>query len=540
MNPLLALQPRRGSREELALLRERLSSMGFRPDASRVATPPPAPFVPPTIGPRREGLPYAPERAPARGISVDFGDGRGERALNMDMIEGVASLSSAPARGVAAAAKAALPRLSALHNITEEKLARSLDLGGLPVPSIAVVPEQVPFTDFGPITLIGKQSLGDPATSRVYSADAYTTRVPDRTWPKLTKKQADEFWKETTGSFGNRSADDAFRALQDNDLDRAVSLSFMSPDIVANFVRDVRGWDPADVERIRRGSPGDYNKVADDDTPLVGVLGPKFHRYAQDFFAPLMQNPQVKVGRELRDWNLDNVVEAMSGRGRLTEGRFGWAPTSGEIRAAHADVFRGLEPMRRRAATDVRFDNDAYLSATGDLLRTVKEAAWSLPERAPENNPLFVDNPLGESARERILRALGNVGDLERNLADEGLEDVPPSVLESLEVALDNFKRAPVKYFEAKPQRGVRFDEFAGAVVPKNTDASLIERLRNAGLQVEPYWRGPFGEDATRSPIVANLRRLLNEQGGNTLFSLGALGAGLGAATPSRSRQDNR
>ena len=526
MNPLLALQPRRGSREELELLRERLSSMGFRPDASRVATTPPTPFVPPTIGPRREGLPYAPERAPARGISVDFGDGRGERALNMDMLEGVASLSSAPARGVAAAAKAALPRLSALHNITEKKLAQSLDLGGMPVPSIAVVPEQVPFTDFGDITLIGKQSLGDPATSRVYSADAYTTRVPNRTWPKLTNQQADEFWKETTGSFGNRSADDAFRALQDNDLDRAVSQARMSPDIVANFARDVRKLAPVNVERIRKGGIENYG--------ILGPLGEDFNRYAQDFFAPLMQKPQVKVGRELRDWNLDNVAEAMSGRGRLTEGGFGWAPTSGQIRAAHADVFRGLEPMRRRAATDVRFDNDAYLSATGDLLRTVKEAAWSLPESVVRYD---AD---AESARELILRAVGNVGDLERNLADEGLEDVPPSVLESLEVALDNFKRAPVKYFEAKPQRGVRFDEFAGAVVPGNTDASLIERLRNAGLQVEPYWRGPFGEEETRSPIVANLRRLLNEQGGNTLFSLGALGAGLGAATPSRSRQDNR
>jgi hypothetical protein len=501
LNPLLALQPRRGSREELELLRERLGSMGFRPDASRVATPPPAPFVPPTIGPRREGLPFAPERAPARGISVDFGDGGGERALNMDMLEGVASLSSAPSRGAGKALKAladkALPRLSALHNTSPEKLKQSLDLGGFPVPSVAVVPEHVPFTDFGEITLVGKRSLGDPATSRVYSADAYTSRVPERLLPKLTKWQISDIWQQVTGGESRLLGDPAFKALEDGDLDRIIQNAYRSP-----AIRRAAGLD-------RPLSPDDYGQLDE---------------FVASKFEPLIGRAQVQVGKQRWPYTLDNVAEAMSRKGRLTEGKE-WAGSlwsSGQLRAANADIFRNLEQMRRRAATDVRLDSDADRSATEDLVKAVR----NLSEAA-------------SSPVEDVLRAVRSKGGLERNLAREGLKDVPPNALESLAKALDNFKRAPVKYFEAKPQRGVRFDEFAGAVVPQHADASLVERLRNAGLKVEQY--DPWGTILPRrAATVEQLRRLLNEQGGNTLFSLGALGAGLGAATPSRSRQDNR
>jgi hypothetical protein len=429
---------------------------------------------------------------------VDFGDGRGERALNMDMLEDVASLSSAPSRGAGKALKAladkALPRLSALHNTSPEKLKRSLDLGGFPVPSVAVVPEHVPFTDFGEITLVGKRSLGDPATSRVYSADAYTSRVPERLLPKLTKWQTYDFWQQVTGEkSGNRFADPAFKALEDGDLDGIIRNAYMSP-----AIRRAAGLD-------RPLSPDDYKQLDE---------------FVATKFEPLIWRAQLQVGKQRWPYTLDNVAKAMSRKGRLTEGGFGGAPSSGQIRAAHADIFRGLEPMRQRAATDVRLDDIAYLQATGDLLREAYK----------------IDNLFG--ANESVFRALGSKGDLERNLAREGLKDVPPNALESLAKALDNFKRAPVKYFEAKPQRGVRFDEFAGAAVPEGTSEALIHRLRNAGLEVSPY--KVFGDSPhadLRQPAVEKLRRLLNDRGNQTLFSLGALGAGLGAATP---RTENR
>lgn len=71
--------------------------------------------------------------------------------------------------------------LVALHNLTEEKLLKSLKLGGFPMPSIAITKADIPHTNFGDITLVfGRESIDPKADKRnvVYSADAWTPTVP--------------------------------------------------------------------------------------------------------------------------------------------------------------------------------------------------------------------------------------------------------------------------------------------------------------------------------------------------------------------------
>ena len=71
--------------------------------------------------------------------------------------------------------------LVALHNLTKDKLTKSLELGGLPMPSLAVTKASIPHDNFGEITLIfGKETI-DPKASKknkVYSADAWTPTFP--------------------------------------------------------------------------------------------------------------------------------------------------------------------------------------------------------------------------------------------------------------------------------------------------------------------------------------------------------------------------
>lgn len=71
--------------------------------------------------------------------------------------------------------------LVALHNLTEDKLLKSIALGGFPMPSIAVTRQDIPHTNFGDITLVMDKGAIDPKVSRkntVYSADAWTPTVP--------------------------------------------------------------------------------------------------------------------------------------------------------------------------------------------------------------------------------------------------------------------------------------------------------------------------------------------------------------------------
>lgn len=71
--------------------------------------------------------------------------------------------------------------LVAVHNLNEEKLEKTLQLGGFPMPSIAVTRADVGHSNFGDISLLfGKDSI-DPGADRrnkVFSADAWTPTVP--------------------------------------------------------------------------------------------------------------------------------------------------------------------------------------------------------------------------------------------------------------------------------------------------------------------------------------------------------------------------
>jgi hypothetical protein len=70
--------------------------------------------------------------------------------------------------------------LLAIHNLNEEKLKGVLELGGFPVPSIAVTNQ--PHTNFGDISVIFNKNTIDPSineANKIYSRDAYTARTPN-------------------------------------------------------------------------------------------------------------------------------------------------------------------------------------------------------------------------------------------------------------------------------------------------------------------------------------------------------------------------
>ena len=79
--------------------------------------------------------------------------------------------------------------LMALHNLTEQKLLKSLKLGGLPMPSVAIAKAKDGHSDFGEISLIMPRDTIDPETSRrnkIYSGDAWTP-----TYPQIEFKASD-------------------------------------------------------------------------------------------------------------------------------------------------------------------------------------------------------------------------------------------------------------------------------------------------------------------------------------------------------------
>lgn len=83
--------------------------------------------------------------------------------------------------------------LLALHNKDERSILAALELGGLPMPSIAVVKAEQGHTKYGPISLVFSKDTIDPEFSRankVYGGDAWTPTAPQVDYPVNSKKAA--------------------------------------------------------------------------------------------------------------------------------------------------------------------------------------------------------------------------------------------------------------------------------------------------------------------------------------------------------------
>ena len=84
--------------------------------------------------------------------------------------------------------------LIALHNMTPDNLRGALKLGGLPMPSIAIVKAKSGHDQYGPITLVFRKDTIDPQlfrSNKVYGYDAWTPTAP-RIEYEVNEKAADK------------------------------------------------------------------------------------------------------------------------------------------------------------------------------------------------------------------------------------------------------------------------------------------------------------------------------------------------------------
>jgi hypothetical protein len=114
---------------------------------------------------------------------------------------------SAPEAGpgveFATSAEAAAKNLVTVHNTTARKLRHIAELGGMAVPSLAIVRrDRSKFNGFGDITLVASPDLIDPVaskTNKVFNADAYSPRFP-RTQFKVSTTELRAAWKKLSAA----------------------------------------------------------------------------------------------------------------------------------------------------------------------------------------------------------------------------------------------------------------------------------------------------------------------------------------------------
>lgn len=125
--------------------------------------------------------------------------------------------------------------LIAVHNLKEDNLNKALELGGFPMPSIAITKKQIGHSGYGNISVLFKKETVDPKNkdNRVFGADAYTARFP-RVDYKVNEEELSKL-AERIGTSENYIDANAFNG---NDLKTAAMKLSEMMEVKESFIRE--------------------------------------------------------------------------------------------------------------------------------------------------------------------------------------------------------------------------------------------------------------------------------------------------------------
>jgi hypothetical protein len=387
--------------------------------------------------------------------------------------------------------------LNFLHNTSPEALARYESIGGMPMPSIAVTKQDVPFDGFGDITLVGKPESFNPRATKlneVYSSDAFTVRAPSPV--RVAKKGAGKRFQEADAQFVS-DAGGYTSEIESNlwELERKGNVDPYPYDKVVRFFEsDADGGllflRDKGIEIPRR----EDGKV--DRSKLYEVLEPyrkervawakdKIGEYFDggDYFVTNPDRDRYAQRAKLQDYTADNVAKWMKRRsGTNQEGgmsSFGF----GAMRASTAEPMTSLKQIR---------DKKGALMPKEQLEEIYEANQNKFTALADELKPYYKyqSDSFGYLDEVSDMVQIAQRKGLRGAMSEVGFEDVPEELVDQLNDFSRSLRESNVPYFESKPKRVVDLQEFGGAIVPEGTPQETIDLLESRGIRVEKYGDG--------------------------------------------------
>lgn len=445
--------------------------------------------------------------------------------------------------------------LVTVHNITGENLQRVNSLGGLAMPSLGITKASNVYSGFGEIGLIGTKDMVDPGRGvPVYGADAWTATFPPLTWLPDQQKYR-QLLSDLVGALNGTVWDRDLRSLQ-GDITRANSPESAKEAFLESipakllFLKE-RGETVEDVYSGTDSWSGlpyfDKEATAKAIDEKVRPYEAEFRQWADARLRGMYSGPSVVVGGKYAPATLDNVVEAMKETQHEGEG----IDTLGALRGAVARRFLKLEDIQNarhlvqegmvrtmqlvdhnedfgrfmttmQTSFESRVDSDTVIAAlrkaaeTGDLSpESVRRAMEDegLSEQSLRKEPITedyvesADGWMDEDSVMRLISVLEDGGDVNPHTMDE-LANEGSRMLTLLK---DEF----TDYFEAKPERAVKLNEFAGAVIPDNTSPEVRQILKDAGIRVAEY---PAEDEGARKRVTKEFTAELQAERGDVVY----------------------
>ena len=386
-----------------------------------------------------------------------------------------------------------------VHNTSEDAIKSFDQMGGIPSPSLAVQPADVPLKGFGQIQLIAKPKNFDPAVdprNAVYSADAYTPRAPKKI--RLAKEGAGakfmQDYKEEVDALVAKNnvfegtleriggyIDDLQNPtsprtteIADDDIDRFFRSSF-APQMKFAKEKGLKINLPGSIDPTRVNTGGKEYK---------DWLAKEMDKYFKREGVLVEGSDALDFSTSIKPYTLDNATNNMIKEtqrgGEGASSHFG----TGKIQALLTKNLTDLSDIKSQRP---RIKDNPIREDIDDLLEDYFEEAMS-------DGVFVVDDFTEPGAISNIRQAVGieleagqpldkaidfavadniNLGPQTRRMINEDLENL-----------FKNLITKQVEYLEAKPMRSVGFEEFAGAIVPPSTSKEVLDILEKRGLKV--------------------------------------------------------
>lgn len=425
------------------------------------------------------------------------------------------------AKPIVAAGKAASKGIQALpkdkdlvfvHNTSEEAIKSFDQMGGIPSPSLAVTKSDQPFTGFGNIQLIGKPEKFDPTVNpanKIYSADAYTPRAPQKI--RFAKPNADEKlikdYSDVKVNYRDIDEEERFMTMLEKGeyaLKNLKKNNFYYPENRIEELEDFLYSPLAKLKYAKEKGLGDeaFDQYYDFKDFSVKKDFKKWRIKEKDKYlsndAAFQYFDSDKGKIVTKPYTLDNVVENMvqeTQRG----GEKGAALTgANRLQAILAEQFKDLPDVkaRKEMLSESRLPYDIEEPVVAALKKISYQAMdYSDDVLSEVGKYLQTGSPI-EEAVEKAFKT-GYIADV------EGIATSPrkQEAIEDIATALRLNAMRPVQYFEAKPTRAVGFDEFAGAIVPEGTSKEVVDILEKRGLKVVKQSMDEMKEDYGKGKI---------------------------------------
>ena len=362
------------------------------------------------------------------------------------------------------------------HSISTQNLQKALQMGGFPMPSLAITRPDLSYKTeaYGDVVLIGGWDMAKENLERgsVYDRDLWSPMYPEPKYDSDIKGLAD-YVTSLNSKYPELKAggisETEFKANNATDRSAAASRLSYHPTVAMEYLNEAAIEHPSNIDWD--GMKEIIHATADSYKAYRNWIEGKLANFYSD--------PFVTVNGEKKPYTLENILSNMQS-GRLIGNKFDHQlnkNTTGNLFALTAKSFGSREEMRQ---AEPLLDKADPLSVFSNDMNNL---AYALQGNGFE----FKDyNTALDSVREYLNANAEGIDAMKDILPGEmKINDIVNAAYQLAEAF--KTKQASQGFFEAKPGRIVALSEFRVAVVPESISADLYDALAANGLQIVMY-----------------------------------------------------